>query len=323
MQKTIIMLSFLVLGATAYGQTTSGSIAGTVVDSSHAAIPNVQVTAIEQAQKITLTTRTDDAGRFVFTQIPPGSYTLSVEATGFKKYERAGITLNANDKLALGELVMEVGTLTERWKSRRRQCTCRRRAPSVPRRWLAPRWQNIAVNSRSYLDLVKLVPGVVSTVDLRTAGPGGLGSIAANGNRYNSNNLTINGFSNMDSGSNGRSNATVSLDSVQEFKILTGVYQAEFGRSMGAQITVVTKSGTSQFHGSGYWFHRNEVMNANSWLNNRIGVAAESLFRFNDPWIHHRRPGVHAEDHARTGTSCSSSGARNSSASCGPTATSR
>jgi len=141
--------------------------------------------------------------------------------------------------------------------------------------------ENIAVNSRSYLDLVKLVPGVVSTVNLQTAGPGGLGSISANGTRTNSNQLTINGISNVDTGSNGGANVTISLDSVQEFKILTGVYQAEYGRSMGAQISVATKSGTSQYHGSGYWFHRHDSLNANNWLSNRNGLPRQ-LFRFND-----------------------------------------
>ena len=141
--------------------------------------------------------------------------------------------------------------------------------------------ENIAVNSRSCLDLVKTVPGVVSTVNLETAGPGGLASVSANGVRTNSNQLTINGISNVDTGSNGSVNATVSLDSVQEFRILAGVYQAEFGRSMGAQISLVTKSGTSQFHGSTYWFHRNDSLNANNWLNNRNGLP-RNKFRFND-----------------------------------------
>ncbi|MDE3165235.1 MAG: hypothetical protein KGN36_05465, partial [Acidobacteriota bacterium] len=106
-------------------------------------------------------------------------------------------------------------------------------------------------------------------------------SIAANGTRQNSNQLMINGISDTDTGSNGSQNVTLSLDSVQEFKILTGVYQAEYGRAMGAQISVVTKSGTSDLHGSGYWFHRNEGMNADNWKNNRDGLP-RNLFRFND-----------------------------------------
>src|SRR5262249_25839543 len=141
--------------------------------------------------------------------------------------------------------------------------------------------ENIAVNSRSYLDLVKLVPGVVSTVNLQTAGPGGLANISANGTRTNSNQLTINGISNVDTGSNGSVNVTLSRRAVKECKILPGVYQAEYGRSMGPQINVLTKSGPSDSHGSAYWFHRHDSLNANNWKNNRDGLP-RNLFRFND-----------------------------------------
>jgi len=115
MRKTItLLLSVLVLGAASYAQTISGSIAGSVVDPSHAPIPNAQVTARELEQKFVLTAKTDDAGHFVFPQISPGTYSIMVEAKGFKTYENPGIPLNANDKLTIGELVMQVGTLAER-----------------------------------------------------------------------------------------------------------------------------------------------------------------------------------------------------------------
>jgi hypothetical protein len=264
-----------------YAQTTSGSISGSVVDAQHAALPNAAVTARELEQKFTLNARTDESGRFVFTQLPPGTYTISVEAAGFKKMDRAGIVLNANDKLAVGELSMEVGAVTEQIEVHAEAVTLQTESAERSSALVAKQMENIAVNSRSYLDLVKLVPGVVSTVNLQTAGPGGLANISVNGTRVNSNQLTINGISNVDTGSNGSVNVTLSLDSVQEFKILTGVYQAEYGRSMGAQISVVTKSGTSQYHGSGYEFHRNDSLNANNWLNNRNGLP-RNIFRFND-----------------------------------------
>jgi hypothetical protein len=265
----------------AYGQTTSGSIAGSVVDAQHAAVPNAAVTALEQEQKVTFSTKTDEAGRFVFAQAPPGTYTLNISASGFKKYERRGITLNANDKLALGDIAMEVGAVSETIEVSATAVSLQTESAERSSALVAKQMENIAVNGRSYLDLVKLVPGVVSTVSLATAGPGGLGNISANGTRTNSNQLTINGISNVDTGSNGSANITMSLDSIQEFKILTGVYQAEYGRSMGAQISVVTKSGTSDLHGSAYWFHRHDGLNANNWLNNRNGLPRQ-LFRFND-----------------------------------------
>jgi hypothetical protein len=271
----------LAFGVHAHAQTTSGSIAGTVVDAQHGAIPNVTVTAQEQEKRFTLTTKADEAGRFVFAQVPPGTYSISAQNPGFKKYERTGVVLNANDRLAVGDLVMEVGTVAEQIEVSAAVVQLQTESAERGTALISKQMENIAVNSRSYLDLVKLVPGVVSTVNLQTAGPGGLGSISANGTRTNSNQLMINGISNVDTGSNGGANVTLSLDSVQEFKMLTGVYQAEYGRSMGAQINVVTKSGTSDIHGSGYWFHRHDSLNANNWLNNRNGLL-RNLFRFND-----------------------------------------
>ena len=279
--KTIVLSVTLLLSGVGFSQTTSGSIAGNVIDAQHAALANAAVTAKELQQQFTFSTKTDESGRFVFPQVPPGTYTVTIEAPGFKRMERAGINLNANDKLALGEIGMEVGAVTEQIEVSAQAINLQTESAERSAALVSKQMENIAVNSRSYLDLVKLVPGVVSTVNLQTAGPGGLASISANGTRLNSNQLTINGISNVDTGSNGSVNVTLSLDSVQEFKILTGVYQAEYGRSMGAQISVVTKSGSSDLHGSAYWFHRHDDLNANNWLNNRNGLP-RNLFRFND-----------------------------------------
>src|SRR5262249_53687985 len=156
MRKTLLLLSFLALVSGAWGQTTSGSIAGSVVDSTHAAVANVQVTAIEQEHKFTVTARTDDSGGFVFTQIPPGNYVISVEAAGFKKFERSGITLNANDKVSVGELIMQVGALSERIEVSASAVLLQTESAERSTALVGTQMENIAVNSRSYLDLVKL-----------------------------------------------------------------------------------------------------------------------------------------------------------------------
>jgi len=252
-----------------------------VVDAQHATVANALVSATEQEHKFTLSTKTDEAGRFVFTQIPPGTYTIEVQVPGFKKYERSNITLNANDKLSVGDLEMQIGAVSEQIEVLAQVVQLQTESAERSAALVGTQMENIAVNGRSYLALAGAVPGVVSTVNLATAGPGGLANISANGTRMNSNQLTVNGISNVDTGSNGSVNVTFSLDSVQEFKILTGVYQAEYGRSMGAQINVVTKSGSSDLHGSAYWFHRNDGLNANNWKNNRDGLP-RNLFRFND-----------------------------------------
>ena len=144
--------------------------------------------------------------------------------------------------------------------------------------------QNLAVNGRNYLDLLKLTPGVVVTTGFAVSGPGGLGNIDINGTRTGSNNLTIDGTTNVDTGSNGTQHIALSLDNIAEFKLLTSNYQAEYGRSGGGAIQIVTKSGTSEFHGTGYYFHRHEQFNANSYFNNangRIGdpTTASSAIR--------------------------------------------
>jgi hypothetical protein len=262
-------------------QSVSGYMAGEVVDAQHAAVPNATVTANEDEKKYSLTAKTDAAGRFAFAQVQPGTYRLTVQSAGFKEAVQTGIVLNANDRLSLGEIIMQVGAVTEHVEVSAQTVQLQTESAERGEAVVSKQILSIAVNSRSPLDLVKLVPGVVSTVNLQTAGPGGLSNISANGTRVNSNQASINGIGNTDTGSNGSLNVTVSLDAVAEFKILTGVYQAEYGRAIGAQINIVTKTGTKDIHGSGYFQHRNDSLNANNWNNNRQGLP-RNIYRLND-----------------------------------------
>ena len=268
-------------GLCAFGQTSSGSVSGRVMDPSQASVANASVTATDQAKGTIVRTVTDVQGQFAFPTLPPSTYTIGVEAPGFKKFDLKNQTLNANDKLAVGNLTLQIGAVDQTVEVQAQGAQLKLNSAERSEAIVGKQLQNTLVNSRSYLDLVKLVPGVYSTVNLQTASHGGVGSISANGARSNQNNLTLDGIGNVDTGDNGDQLATISLDSVQEFKILTADYQAEYGRSAGAQISVVTKSGTSQFHGSGYWFHRNDSLNANNWLNNRNGTP-RNKYRFND-----------------------------------------
>ena len=125
--------------------------------------------------------------------------------------------------------------------------------------------QNIAVNGRSFFGLAGLVPGVIPNSDTPTQ----VSNLNANGQRSNSNNMTIDGVANIDTGDNGGNMAQTNLDAIAEFKILTSAYQAEYGRAVGAQVQVVTKSGGRNFSGSGYWYARRSDWNDNTWINKR------------------------------------------------------
>jgi Carboxypeptidase regulatory-like domain/TonB-dependent Receptor Plug Domain len=283
-RKTIFALAVsLLLSVSAWTQTTSGSIAGTVIDSTQAAVANAKVTAVELERGTILTAATDAEGRFVFPQMQPGTYNITAEAPGFKKFEKKDVILQGNEKLSVGNFNLEVGAIEQSIEVSAQaiqlQTESGERGATLNQKQL----ENIAVNSRSYLALATITPGVVTTFGsaLQTGGHTGVGSIAANGARTNQNNLTLDGVGNVDTGNNGDQLATISLDSVQEYRILTNAYQAEYGRSSGAQISVVTKSGSKEFHGSGYLFHRNEGLNANNWKNNRDGLQ-RNKFRFND-----------------------------------------
>ncbi len=127
--------------------------------------------------------------------------------------------------------------------------------------------------------------------------------------------MTIDGVANIDTGNNGGNMATTNIDAVAEFKVLTNAYQAEYGRAVGAQLQVVTKSGSRDFHGSGYWYGRRSDWNANTWTNKRVTPEmpqAEDVAR--RPRLHRRRPGLPAGRSTPTARSCSSSSARSTSA---------
>ena len=262
-------------------QTTSGSLSGNVTDSQGAAIAGAKIQVTSKLRNDTRTTQTGEDGRYVFAQLPPDTYRLHVEARGFKTFDLEGVVLTVNDKISAPDVELQVGVVSESVivtaSGEQLQTESAERSTAIT----SDQVQNIPINGRSYLSLTRLAPGVVNTNDYKVAGHAGLANISINGARNNQNNLTLDGVGNVDTGNNGDQLATVSIDAVSEFKILSSNYQAEYGRSSGAQISVITKSGTNEFHGSGYLYHRHEGLNANSWTNNRERQP-RGFFRLNN-----------------------------------------
>jgi len=279
---SIILMAMTLSVPRLAAQTSSGSIAGGLRDPQDGAVPSATVILTEQERKTQFTAKTDSEGRFVFPQLLPGRYDLIITAPGFRKVERKDISLLANDKITVGIITLEVGEVSQTVEVSAQVVQLKTESSERSDAIVGREIQELAVNSRSYLQFAGLATGVVSTANLTTGGHSGLANISANGQRFDHNQLTLDGIGNVDTGNNGDQLATISLDAVQEYKILTSSYQAEYGRSAGAQISVVTKSGTSSFHGSAYLYHRHEGLNANNWKNNRDGLPRQ-LFRFNDP----------------------------------------
>src|ERR1044071_9221403 len=259
-------------------QTTSASVSGSVSDAQGGLLPGATVTLTSRTQGNSLTATTDSEGRFVFAVVRPDTYTLRVTMQGFKTLERTNVVVSANDKLSTGLLTMGIGGVEESVTVSSRvselQTTSGERSFTLESETI----KNIANDGRSLFGFATLVPGV-----LPQAGNGGGGmsgpadqasGVTVNGQRPNSNNITITGVANIDTGDNGGNMATTNIDAVAEFKILTNAYQAEYGRAVGGQVQVVTKSGTQAFHGSGYWYGRRSGWNANTWTNKRNGAPA-------------------------------------------------
>ncbi len=277
-----ITLAAVSLQPAAHAQTTSGSISGNVTDPSGASVANAPITVKQAEHDFTQTATTDRQGHFAFQELPPGRYTLDVTTTGFRSYTQENIVLEAGASISLGVLPLEVGSENQVVKVQAQGLQLETANPQMSTTLNNEQMENIAVDGRSYLALVQLVPGVATVPNVETASHSGLGNISVDGNRNTTNNLTIDGIGNVDTGDNGDQLVTISLDNVQEFTLVTNNFQPEYGRSSGSQIVVVTKSGSAQYHGEGYIFHRNDSLNANNWFNNRQGLP-RNKFRYNDP----------------------------------------
>src|SRR5258708_25462028 len=251
---TVLCILFCATGMVA--QQISGSVTGVVKDSQQSSIANARVILSNPEQGTTREATTSIDGVFVINQIQPGTFSLTVEAAGFKKFEQKDIKVFANDRVTLGDVIMTVGTVNETITVEAAAAQVQTASAERAGVLTTSQMKDLAVTGRSLFDLTKSLPGIVYT--------GGLGGVAANGNRNNQNNFTLDGVTNLDTGSNGGTLATTNMDMIAEMKVITNSQPAEFGRSSGAQIEVVTKSRTKDFHGTGYIFHRHEDLNANS-----------------------------------------------------------
>ncbi len=140
--------------------------------------------------------------------------------------------------------------------------------------------KNLALNGRDIIEFLKLMPGIVSDFNGQISNPGGLDRFFINGARGNQHELAIDGVSNVDTATNGSRHVTINPDAVAEIKVLTANYQAEYGKAASGFIQIVTKSGTTEFHGGAHFFHRHEGLNANNFLNNANGLP-RPLYRYN------------------------------------------
>ena len=207
----------------------------------------------------------------MFANVLPGTYNLAITAPGFKTLEAKGLEITANQNRTLGQLKLEIGGTTESVNVVSEISQINLASAEKSGTITTNQLQNIAVKGRDFFALLNTVPGIVDNFSQRreTASPDAIRGTYINGTRENQKNLAVDGITNLDTGSNQTLQFQPNMDAIAEIKVLTSNYQAEFGRNGGGVITVITKSGSKEFHGTGYWFYRHESLNANSFFNNR------------------------------------------------------
>src|SRR4051812_17659770 len=262
----MLLLAALFCG-TAAAQETTGTITGTTTDQSGAVLPGVSVTLKNTDTGIVRTVVTNEAGLYTASLLPIGQYEIVFELQEFQSVTLRGVTLHVNDRLQLdGRLA--VGAVAESIDVTAGR-TLVQPIAALQSTMTSTQVKELPLNNRNFVQLATLAPGVSSDLtDEVGVGLTSLVSISINGSRRNAVNWLVDGVSDVDVGSNITLLSTPSLESIEEFKIITNGYQAEWPRSGGGIVNVVTKSGSAKFSGSAYEFLRSDKLNANSYFRN-------------------------------------------------------
>src|ERR1041385_2603433 len=262
----LLALLLVLASSLVIAQSDLGSINGFVKDPSGSTIPSAKVTVRNQTGLERQTT-TNESGYYTITNIPSGMYSVSVEAAGFKKFESVNNKLDPSAVLSL-DATLTIGAATETVEVTASAAVLQTESASVQK--LVTRQQNDALelNGRNTIFTANLVPGTrggnLSSLSFNFS----QGPTTINGARTQESLITYDGAPAVRTRSNGTSLGAADVDSTQEIQILTADYAAEYGRTSGGQIRIITKSGGQQFHGAAYDYVRNDIFNANTCTRN-------------------------------------------------------
>lgn len=285
---TLCLMLLLLSCAVSPAQEVTGNIYGSVTDPTGAAVPNAKVTVTHVERNAVLRElTTNEQGQYSATLLPLGRYDVAVEAPGFRRAVQKGIEVNANDRIA-ANFNLEVGDLAQEISVEAAAVQVETQTSQQQALVSGTMVRELALQNRHFAQLLALQPGVVSGASegmyVGTTNPSGANNtvpFSVNGQRNSANNFTVDGADITDRGSNLTIINYPSVDAIEEVRIVRSAYSAEFGRSAGGQISVITRSGTSEFHGSLYEFLRNDKLNANNFFNNASNVRRPPI-RYNN-----------------------------------------
>ena len=274
MKTLVFFVVLLLIGpCSVLAQIDRGSIVGSVTDQSGAAIPNATVTVSNKSMGTNFTARTNSSGRYQVLALLPGTYSVTAEATGFQTEARQDVIIHVQSREGV-YFSLKVGTVKQEVMVTGREPLLQTETADVGAVIGAQRINDLPLNGRRYSDLALLEPGVQKYYSANNPAPD---RFSVNGNMELQNDFLLNGIDN-NSWSENLQEFSVQVvqpppDALQEFRVQTRTYSAEFGNSAGAVINALLKSGTNQFHGDLFEFLRNDKLDANEWINNHTNVA--------------------------------------------------
>ncbi|HZS49641.1 MAG TPA: TonB-dependent receptor [Bryobacterales bacterium] len=274
-----LVLVVLLWGLPAWAQIDTGTITGTVTDPTGAVVPKAVVTATNEATNVSTTTQTNSQGQYVLSGLKVGTYSVSAELAGFRKIVRTGLELHVQERLAV-DLALQVGEVTQAVEVSAGTPVLETQSADMGNVVEQRRVVDLPLNGRHYEDLALLAPGVFPRPGTGNPSPA---RFNVNGNFSLHNYFALDGVDNNTAGEGlfGGSPQIIQPppDAIQEFKVQTRTYSAEFGTAQGAVINAALKSGTNQLHGDLYHFLRNSALDANDFFANTAGIKKGNFVR--------------------------------------------
>jgi Carboxypeptidase regulatory-like domain/TonB-dependent Receptor Plug Domain len=276
------LINCALLGWLAFAQmTTTGTIIGTVMDPTGRAVPGASVIIVNVATKDARSLTSGEGGEFNFTAVMPGSYSLKAERSGFKTLEHTGIVVSANERVSLGDLQLQLGSVGETVTVAADAVHVETNSAELSADITTQQLGSLTTRGREVVSLLRTIPGVAYQADQDSAGGTyGTSTPSIRGASANMNILSVDGVVSNDQGTPSVFSSVTTMDAIGEVKVILNAYQAEYAGNGGTVVQVVSKSGTSEYHGTGYWYLRNEDFNANDFFNNRNSVKRPE-YRYN------------------------------------------
>jgi hypothetical protein len=264
---------------TAAAQSIFGRIAGSVTDSQGGSVAGVRITIVNEETKLERQTTTDSNGYYVASDLPVGAYSVIAEQSGFKTLKKTGNDLSAGARLTV-DLSLPLGEISQKIEVADVAETVNTTSGELARTIDSNEVKDVALNGRNYMQLLSLIPGVAIQTDdeLNLTTSLATNNQSVNGNRNDSNSLSVDGGFNLDSGSNSSQINNVGIDFIREVAVKSSNFSAEYGRNSGASVNVVTRSGGDSFHGTLFEFIRNDALDARD----PTPGAVKGPLRFND-----------------------------------------